>query len=559
MPRARPALRVESLILIVSVFLVATANASWWRTLTEGRSWSDASSWGFVAACFTALAAIHFALLAAFANRWIVKPLLTLLVLVSSAAAYYMGAYAVILDPTMMQNVLHTDVREASELLSWRMVAWVLSWSAIPVALIWWIRIVRTPWLRAGLTRIASVAAALLLAVFSILLVSRDVTSFMRNHREVRYLLTPGNVIYGLVVNSLDRVKDVNVVREPIGIDASLLHVANTVRPRVLVLVVGETARAANFSLLGYSRETNPELSKLNVLAFSDVTSCGTSTEISVPCMFSPWGREDYDERRIRNSESLLDVLQRAGYAVKWIDNQSGCKGVCKGVEYVKVDPQSAPDLCDGKECQDGVLVRRVQTELESITRETVLVIHMLGNHGPAYFRRYPPSFRQFLPDCGTAQLRDCTREQVVNAYDNAILYTDHVLAGFVHALMAHSARLDGAMLYVSDHGESLGEKGLYLHGLPRAIAPVQQTHVPMIAWLSPALTMTGDVSSRCLQARVHNSYSHDNLFHSVLGLMNVKTAVYREERDIFDGCRGGTYSANADEKRRDASESAPN
>ena len=128
--------------------------------------------------------------------------------------------------------------------------------------------------------------------------------------------------------------------------------------PRVLVLVIGETARAANFSLLGYARETNPELAGADVTAFSNVTSCGTSTEVSVPCMFSPYGRANYDERRIRNSEGLLDVLARAGYAVKWLDNQSGCKGVCKGagIEFEKT--------CKAGECHDEVLVRRLSEEL---------------------------------------------------------------------------------------------------------------------------------------------------------------------------------------------------
>jgi lipid A ethanolaminephosphotransferase len=290
-------------------------------------------------------------------------------------------------------------------------------------------------------------------------------------------------------------------------------------------------------------RETNPQLAKLNVTAFSDVTSCGTSTEISVPCMFSQVGREHYDEKRIRNSESLLDVLQRAGYAVKWIDNQSGCKGVCKGVESMRIDPATAPDLCDGKECFDEVLARKLSRELETLRGDTVFVLHMMGNHGPAYFKRYPREFRQFLPDCATAQLRDCSREEVVNAYDNAILYTDHVLAQVVGALKRRDADVDAAMIYVSDHGESLGEKGLYLHGIPYAIAPEQQTHVPMVVWLSAGLTMTGDVSQGCLRQRVHAKYSHDNLFHSVLGLMNVQTGAYRADHDIFDGCRGGSYS----------------
>ena len=532
-------------MLAIATFLVATANVSWWQAVADGRSWRDAGSWGVAGACFITLVGIHFALLGVLANRWIIKPLLTALVILSTGAAYYMRAYALVMDPSMIQNVLHTDVNEAREFLDWRMFMAVSLWSAPPVAFIWWVRIVRMPWLKATIFRVASVTGALVLSLLATLAVSRDLTSFMRNNREARYLITPANIFYGLATSSVARAKDMNVVREKIGLDAAVIRVARAARRRVLVLVIGETARAANFSLLGYTRETNPELARLGVVSFSDVTSCGTSTEISVPCMFSRQGRAEYDQRRIRNSEGLLDVLARAGYRVKWIDNQSGCKGVCKGVEYSKVDPARYPDLCDEGECLDGVLVRQAEEELQAVEQDTVLVLHMLGNHGPAYFRRYPPEFRRFIPDCATAQLRNCTRSQVVNSYDNAILYTDHVLAGVIQALSRRGARLDAAMIYVSDHGESLGENGLYLHGIPNAIAPTQQTHVPMVMWLSPNLTKSADASARCLQGRAANAWSHDNLFHSVLGLMNVRTTVYRADRDIFDGCRGGTFAVH--------------
>ncbi len=145
---------------------------------------------------------------------------------------------------------------------------------------------------------------------------------------------------------------------------------------------------------------------------------------------------------------------------MKWIDNQSGCKGVCQGagIDYRKIDPKSGADLCANDECLDGILVRELEAELEAVHRDTVIVLHMMGNHGPAYFRRYPPQFRRFTSDCETAELRKCTRDQVVNAYDNAILYTDHVLASLVEALKKRSATMDAGMLYLSDHGESLGE-----------------------------------------------------------------------------------------------------
>jgi lipid A ethanolaminephosphotransferase len=369
----------------------------------------------------------------------------------------------------------------------------------------------------------------------------------MRNQRELRYLITPGNVIYGLAGGLARGARDARAPREPVGTDARVIRVAMARKPRVLVLVVGETARAANFSVLGYPRATTPALEKLDVVAFHNVTSCGTSTEVSVPCMFSPYGREDYDERRIRNSEGLLDVLARAGYKVTWLDNQSGCKGVCQGagVEYRKLDAKVARELCEGDECHDGILVRGLAAEISRVTRDTVIVLHMMGNHGPAYFRRYPPEFRHFTPDCATAELRKCSREQVVNAYDNAISYTDHVLAGVVETLRTASV-FNTAMIYVSDHGESLGENGLYLHGLPYSIAPETQTHVPMIAWLSQGFATDNFVNLRCVNGKSGDVLSHDNLFHSVLGLLDVQTSVYKSANDIFESCRSAAGSAFA-------------
>jgi lipid A ethanolaminephosphotransferase len=549
-----PTVRIETLVLAVVAWIIATMNGGWWSAVNAGRDWSHPANWLFVLACFAALTLLHFALIVPFASRWIVRPLLTLLVVISAGAAYYIHTFNVLLDPTMIQNVLRTDRHEAADLLNAGLIIWVIAWSGLPIIFIWLVRIERLPLLRAVLTRAVVVVAALVLGALALLPISRDITSFMRNQREARYLITPSNYIWGLALDSMHDARDVRVTREPVGRDAHLMKAAlDASAPRVFVLVVGETARAANFSLLGYSRPTNPELAKLDITAFTDVKSCGTSTEVSVPCMFSPYGRAEYDERRIRNSETLLDVLVRAGYRVRWIDNQSGCKGVCKGagVEYEKIDPATAPDLCHEGECYDEIIARRLAAGLAQVQGNTVFVLHMMGNHGPAYFRRYPAAFRKFVPDCATAELRDCSREEVVNAYDNAILYTDHVLSRVIGALRAESPRLDSALLYVSDHGESLGEKGLYLHGIPYSIAPDLQTHVPMIVWLSGAMTDSGDVDARCLRGKAGAKLSHDNVFHSVLGLLDVSTSAYREDRDLFDGCRGPEYRAIVQSEKR--------
>jgi lipid A ethanolaminephosphotransferase len=258
--------------------------------------------------------------------------------------------------------------------------------------------------------------------------------------------------------------------------------------------------------------------------------------------MFSRQGRAAYDEAAIRGSEGVLNVLARAGYEVRWLDNQSGCKGVCKGDGIVsrELNAQYAPDLCRGEDCFDEILVRALGEDLARLTRDTVFVLHMIGNHGPAYYRRYPDAFRRFVPDCRTDELRSCSREEVVNAFDNAILYTDHVIDQALDTLAAADSRIDSALLYVSDHGESLGEGGFYLHGLPYSIAPRAQTHVPMVVWASNGFERATRLDRACLAARAGEPLSHDNLFDTLLGAADVETSVYRRELDLFARCRTG-------------------
>lgn len=496
----------------------------------------------FLGACATALVALHFVLLLLPATRWTVRPWLTLVIVATACAVHFMGSYKVLLDASMLRNVLSTDIREAGELLSASLARDVALWSALPLVIVWWPRTRRGPLVSAALTRLGALLGALVLAAAALAPISRDFISLMRNHRELRYLITPGNVIVGLARLGLSDARDAGRPREVVGADARRAVAGPAARPRVLVLVVGETARAANFSLNGYGRATNPQLASLDIVNFGDVHSCGTSTEISIPCMFSPWGRADYDERRIRGAEGLLHVLSRAGYDVLWLENQSGCKGVCDGagIRVRKLDATFAPWLCTGDECDDRILIEGLQRELATLQRDSVIVLHMMGSHGPAYYRRYPAAFRRFTPDCRTAELRRCSRQEIINAFDNEILYTDHLLAEIIRALRRSAARLDGAMLYVSDHGESLGEGGLYLHGLPYALAPDVQTRIPMIYWQSDGFGRSTRLDLSCLRRHTSVPRSHDNLFHSIIGLLDVETRARRPERDLFAPCRRG-------------------
>jgi lipid A ethanolaminephosphotransferase len=155
-----------------------------------------------------------------------------------------------------------------------------------------------------------------------------------------------------------------------------------------------------------------------------------------------------------------------------------------------------------------------------------------MGSHGPAYYKRYPQAFEIFTPTCQTNQLNECSDEQINNAYDNTIVYADYFLSRVIELLKNNAEDLDTAMFYISDHGESLGENGVYLHGMPYFMAPIEQVHVPAIMWFDKSFA--GQVNMAVLEMAANESFSHDNLFHTLLGLMRVETEVYDQSLDIM-------------------------
>ncbi len=530
---------VEPLIAIASLYWLLAANPMFFRAALTGRLLSEPATWGFLAALAVAVFSVHFLLLAMLANRWTVKPLLAVLVVVTALATYFMQAYGIYLDPTMLRNALRTDVAEARELWSWALLPHLALYAALPLWLLARVQVQRRPWPRAVAWRLGSMAVAVVLAAAAVLAVFQPPATTMRNHKEMRYLVTPANVLWSTTVALGRDASSAARPRQPLGEDAVRLRpAAHAGRPQVLVLVVGETARAANWGLSGYARATTPALSRLPVLNFPDVTACGTNTETSVPCLFAPVGRRDYDEARIRGSESMLHLLQRAGVAVHWRDNQSGCKGVCDGLPQDTVAGLNPPGLCADGRCLDEGLLAGLDERLARAEGSQVLVLHMLGNHGPSYFRRYPPAFAHFQPACQSDDLRQCSPQEITNAYDNAQRYTDHVLASLVAKLQARAEHVDTALLFVSDHGESLGEKGLYLHGMPYAIAPKEQTQVPMLMWLSDGWARATGLDLACLRNRAAQPAAHDHVFHTVLGLLDIGTRVYARDWDLAASCR---------------------
>lgn len=530
------------LIIASSVWMASAANLALWQELSRIGQLSSPAGWAWVAGLALIMAAVLCVLLSALAWRLTLKPAVSVLLLASALGAYFMQSYHVVIDASMMVNLLQSDPREASALLTPRLLMVLLVLGVLPGVLVWRmpVRYARAP--RQLMHNLLLAGGASLLLVLVTLAVFQPLSSTLRNHKNLRYLINPLNSVYALSHLAAQALQQRDSVIEPVGLDAQSPALAVGERPRLLVLVLGETARSANFGLNGYARATTPELAQENVVSFRNAWSCGTSTAASVPCMFSPIGNRERFNARTHDYEGLLDVLQRAGLAVLWLDNQSGCKGTCERVPHVSTAALSDSELCPGGECFDAIMLKGLQQRVAALPAErrvrgVVLVLHQMGSHGPAYTRRSPPAFKRFTPECVSSDLQDCSRDQVLNAYDNSIAYTDHFLASTIGWLKTQQTEFDPAMVYLSDHGESLGENNLYLHGLPYLIAPDVQKHVPWITWLSAGLSLRTGLTPQCLQQQPDAPISHENYFHSVLGLLGIETQVYQRALDVYARC----------------------
>ncbi|MDU1653397.1 phosphoethanolamine transferase EptA [Leclercia adecarboxylata] len=468
------------------------------------------------------------------------KPLLVLLTLGCAAATWFMFTYGAVIDQNMMVNVFETNSQEAAALVTPQLVVWLVVAGLLPASLLAMIRIRPGKWWHTLLIRLAAILASAVVIVLVAAVFYKDYASLFRNNKGIVKMVTPANYVSAIAKYSKARwfAGDQTLIR--LGEDARKGPVLLAQQKKtVLVLVVGEASRAENYSLNGYDRETNPELKKQNVINFPQASSCGTETAVSVPCMFSGMPRKKYDADLAHHQEGLMDVLGHAGVNLLWRDNDGGCKGACTRIPHTDMTQWKLQQFCKDNSCIDDVNLWRLDDMLDGVKQDTVLVIHLMGSHGPAYYERYPAQYRHFTPTCDTNEIQDCTHQALMNTYDNTILYTDSVVSKTIDALKARQSTLNTALVYLSDHGESLGENGLYLHGTPYMLAPEQQTHIPFIFWLSKDYQQNFGVDAQCLRDQAaKEAVSQDNLFSTVLGMMNIRTAVYQPQMDLLTHCR---------------------
>ena len=547
MPRPFTSIRLNPVQLswVAALFFTTLGNLVLWQTLFAKVEVNSLHSLLFFLSlpvflfCF-----LNLLLSPVLALPYVRKPILVCLVVVSASCSYFMYHYQVLIDRSMVQNFFETNQAEFSSYFSISLMLTIVVLGVLPAALMVSIPSKSLPssWHTAFWWLGNVVVAATMLATLAMLFY-KDYASLLRNNQEIRSQV----LFFNFVHNTNSYLKRKHQARsQPIRTvaeDARRTQSAADSRPKLVIAVIGETARAQNFQLNGYPRATNPELSQRDdIISFKNVSSCGTSTAVSLPCMFSRLSRQQFDQVRAATEENLLDVLQRTGVEVLWRNNNNGgCKGVCERIVTEDMPRMKIAGDCPNKDgtCHDSVLLHGLRTRIDAMQGDALVVLHQLGSHGPTYFERYPQHNRVFTPTCDSNQIHRCSKEELVNTYDNTLLQTDEMLGRTLALLQHYSGERDVALVYVSDHGESLGERGMYLHGTPYAIAPREQTHVPMIMWFSPQFLQNAALDHACVRDSAwRNAYSHDNVYHSMLGLFDVRSRVYQPALDAFSPCR---------------------
>ncbi len=528
-------IKSSKLIFILSILFATIYNLKFWNMIYEIVHVQSFKDYVFIFSLPLILIVPYFVFFSIICVPYIFKPLISIIFIVSSVVNYMMFRYGVLINDKMVENVLETTPREASDFVTLPSFLNLLLLGILPSLFIIFSNIEYGNFLGELKKRIKRIIFALIFLVILVIPSYKSIVAYGRNHGEFKNAVNVLNYVRAVRKCIKKKFKKAPPF---VYLDKDAKFNKKNTKPYLFVLMVGEASRRNNYSLYNYERETNPLLKNQDVIFYDKVVSCDTATAFSLPCMFSDMKRENIDFEKVKYRENFLDILKQVGFDVIWKENDDGCKGMCDRVDTEVLMKINDKRFCEETFCKDDILLERLENILKNgIKNDTIIVLHTMGSHGPSYYKRYPDEFKKFTPTCDTADIQDCTKEEIVNTYDNTILYTDYIISSVIDLLKKEQNVLS-TMLYVSDHGESLGEKNLYLHGLPYKFAPDVQKDIPMILWFSDEFKKEEKIDVACLEKNAkEKEYSHDNLFHSVLGLLNVDTKVYEKDLDIFSEC----------------------
>lgn len=532
---------LSAFIGIIAIYQATYLNSTYYARVVEKLSIKDPQDIFFFCSMPFAIFSVIFILLNLFIFPKLIKLIASILIVISVPVNYFMSTYHVMIDLNILQSALDTDYAESLALITPSLLITFLFFAIFPVFIVVLLPIkpIKNPFYFL-LRRLFSIITAMVILIFIAFVFYKNYATFMRNNFNIIKYITPSNYITALY-KQYDYYKYKKLPFIELGNDAYQQMPSHSNKQKnVMILIIGETARAQNFSLGSYTKTTNSLLAKQSIIYFKNTTSCGTVTAYSLPCMFSRMSKAEFDLKRASKQSNILDILQKTGINILWIDNDGGCKGVCERINTIHMTDQiqKDPALCQHSNCYDEILLQELPQILNKIEKDTLIILHTVGSHGPAYYQRYPQKYRKFTPTCDTNEINRCSKDALINTYDNTIVYTDAIINQSIDLLKQYDNRFNTLLMYISDHGESLGENNIYLHGMPYSIAPIEQTHIPLILWLSEQYKKQHYIDQDCLVLNANEKdFSHDNLFHTLLGIFNVNTKEYQSLLDILGHC----------------------
>ena len=445
-----------------------------------------------------------------FLMRMVGRILLAILSMINATAVYFIITYSVMMDQTTIENVFNTRYSEASGFFSWSLWLFIAVFGVLPA--LWCLL---QPVVIGKAKKLAIYCGASLAVVLVVALANIGQTLWISQHdTELGGLLQPWSYLVNTVrMISSQHDEQAEEIKLPDG------KITDNEKA-VVVLVIGESARKANFQLYGYQRNTNPLLSKQDGLKVYEATSCATYTTAGSKAILEP-----------KNTDDLYELLPnyafRTGVDVAWRTSNWGEPPIHID-EYV-TDDKLAEHYPDAEEKDyDGILFHGLRERIESSQKDKVLIVlHTSTSHGPKYADKYPKKFEVFKPVAKNVEEGEKNIGMLVNAYDNTILYTDFLLDGLINTLRAMTD-WKSAMIFISDHGESLGENKMFMHGMPMRLAPKEQYEIPFLVWTSEGYRDYKPEGE--LPAVLEQHY----IFHSVLNLLSIESPAYDKEFDLY-------------------------
>ena len=488
-------------------------------------------------------------------GRYLLKPLVLILLLSATVISYYKQTYGIQVNQGIIESLLDAitegNTGEIKDLLHIKLFISIVLTAVIPFIPLWFIKIHYPSLIRECVLRLSWVAGMLIFLVVMIAINYKDTSLTIRDTRGINKEAIPHyaiSSIFSIVKKSLKtKPQYVTLDNNPV--------ILSPEQEIVGIIVVGETARADRMSLNGYNKKTNPLLEKQQIINYTEAYSCGTLTKISVPCMFFLGDYNSFSETKARYQQNLLNIVEKAGGDVLWLENNSSCKNVCEnGTKRIDIitDAENTYDEVLVKITEDIVLNNKTSADnsLNSIKKyidmgrnvnassfvnfknskkkRSLIVLHTMGSHGPKYHKRFPKEFEKFKPSCKSNNPQECTQEELSNAFDNTILYTDFVVDSLIEILKKQNKQ--SFLIYASDHGESLGEFGLYLHGVPVSFAPKEQVHIPWVIWYSDKYKKNNKISF----VKSEEKITHEFFPHTILKSLKIKSTTLREEKSLI-------------------------